>query len=93
MRTFLRFIASIITLIAVLLLPLSLFGFNVGQILFSPESMLNLVAGHVIGPSQTNLLAETLLQTVPSHWGIDGDSTLGSALSSAADQVEIQGTL
>ncbi len=93
MRTFLRIIAALITLIAVLLLPLSLFGFNVGQILFSPESMLNLVAGHVIGPSQTNLLAETLLQTLPPQWGIDGDSTLGRALSSAVEQVEIQSTL
>jgi hypothetical protein len=93
MRTFLRFIAAIITLIAVLLLPLSLFGFYVGQILFSPESMLNLVASQVIGPSQTNLLAETLLQSLPPQWGIDNDSTLGRALSSAVEQAEIQGTL
>ena len=93
MRTFLRFIAAIITLIAVLLLPLSLFGFQVGQILFTPESMLNLIAGQVIGPSQTNLLAETLLQTVPPQWGIEDDSTLGRVLSSAAEQAEFQGAL
>jgi hypothetical protein len=93
MRTFLRIIAAIITLIAVLLLPLSLFGYNVGQILFSPESMLNLVAGQVIGPSQTNPLAEILLQSLPPQWGIDDDSTLGRALSSAAEQAEIQSTL
>jgi hypothetical protein len=93
MRTFLRFIAAIITLVAVLLLPLSLFGFQIGQILFSPESMLNLIAGQVIGPSQTNLLAETLLQSLPPQWGIEDDSTLGRALSTAVEQVEIQGTL
>ena len=93
MRTFLRFIAAIITFIAVLLLPLSLFGFQIGQILFTPESMLNLIAGQVIGPSQTNLLAETLLQTLPPQWGIEDDSTLGKALSAAAEQAEIQVTL
>ncbi len=93
MRTFLRFIAAVITLIAILLLPVTLFGFQIGQILFTPQSMLNLVAGEVIGPSQSNLLAETLLQSLPSEWGIDDDSTLGKALSTAVEQTEIQTAL
>lgn len=93
MRTFLRLIAAIITFIAVLLLPLSLFGFQIGQIVFSPEAMLNLVAVEVIGPSQTNIMAETLLKSLPAEWGINNESTLGKALASAAEQGDIQRAL
>ena len=65
-------------------------GFQIGQIVFSPEAMLNLVAVEVIGPSQTNVMAETLLKSLPAELGINNESTLGKALSSAAAQGDIQ---
>lgn len=93
MRNFLRLIAALITLIAVVLLPLALFGLQVGQILYSPESMLNLVAGEIVGPSSSNVLADTLLRTIPSQLGIDEASVLGEALATIVTQSELNGTL
>lgn len=93
MRTFLRLIALIITLIAVLMLPFALFGFQIGQIIFSPQAMLNLVASEVIGPSQANIVAQTLLQSLPVEWGIDTQSTLGQALTAATQQTAVQTAL
>jgi hypothetical protein len=93
MRTFLRIIAAGITLIVVILLPFTLFGYQIGQILYSPKSMLNLVAIHIIGPSQSNLLTETLLRSLPSQLGIADDSVVGGALARAAEQPELQGSI
>ena len=93
MRTFLRIIAFLITLIAVLMLPFALFGFQIGQIIFSPETMLNLLASEVIGPSQANIIAETLLQSLPVEWGVDNNSPLGQALNTVTEQAAMQTAL
>ena len=93
MSNFLRLIATLITLIVVLLLPLSLFGLQVGQILYSPESMLNLIAEHIVGPSSSNVLSETLLRTIPSQLGVAEDSVLGEALATISAQSELHQTI
>lgn len=90
MRPLLRIIAAGITLIAVFLIPLALFGYQVGQILYSPKAMLNLVAIHVIGPSQSNFLTETLLRSLPSQLGIPEDTIVGEALVNAASDPGLQ---
>jgi hypothetical protein len=83
MRTFLKLIAILITLIALLLLPFALYGFQVGQIIFSPQTMLNLIATEVIGPSQTNIITDTLLESLPAAWGIED----GSPFDQIVDEV------
>lgn len=93
MRLLLRIIAIMITLIVVFLLPISLFIFQVGNILFSPQSMLNLVADHVIGPSQSNLVTETFLRGLPAELEVPDDSIVGLALNQAADRTDIHGSL
>ncbi len=93
MRLFLRLIAILITLLAVLMLPFALFGLQIGQIIFSPERMLNLIASEVIGPNQGNIIAETLLQSLPGEWGIEPESTLGQALSLVTEQTAVQTSL
>lgn len=93
MRTFLRLMALLITLLAVFMLPFALFGFEIGQILFSPAAMLDLVASEVIGPSPTNVLSETLLEALPEEWGINSESMLGKALISATRQPGANTTL
>ncbi len=89
MRPFLRLIAFLITLIAVLLLPVVLFGFQIGQIVFSQEAMLGLVAGETAGPAPADTISQALLQSLPEAWGIDADSTLGQALSTFTEQSAI----
>ena len=93
MRIFMRLIAFLITVIAVLMLPFTLFGFQIGQILFSPEAMLNLIASEVIGPTQANIVAESLLQSLPAEWGIEPESPLGQALSTVAGQTSVLASL
>ncbi len=93
MRTFQQVIAAFITLIAILLLPFALFGFQIGQILFTPQAMLNLIVDQVIIPAQTNFLADTLLQSLPQQLGLENDSTLGKALTAAGQQTAIQDAL
>ncbi len=93
MRLFMRIIAAAITLIVVIFLPLSLFAYQVGNILFSPQSMLNLVAEHVIGPSQSNLLTETFLRSLPAEIGVAEDSIVGLAFNQAAERTDIHGSL
>ncbi|MDX1414316.1 MAG: hypothetical protein R3293_08990 [Candidatus Promineifilaceae bacterium] len=90
MRLFLRIIAAGITLIAVFLLPLALSGYLVGQILYSPKAMLNLVATNMIGPAQSNFLTETLLRSLPQQLGIPSDTVIGKALIEAAEQPDLQ---
>lgn len=93
MRTFLRLMALLITLVALFVLPFALFGFEIGQILFSPPAMLDLIASEVIGPSPTNVLSETLLESLPAEWGLNSESMLGQALLSATGQPTAQTTL
>jgi hypothetical protein len=93
MRPLMRTLAAGITLIVIFLLPLALFAFQVGQILYSPQAILNLVAVHIIGPSQSNLLTETLLRSIPSQLGIDDDTVVGKAFIQAAEQTELQASI
>lgn len=86
MRTFLKLIAILISLIALLLLPFALYGFQVGQIIFSPQTMLNLIASEVIGPSQTNIITDTLLESLPAAWGIQDGSPLGQVVDEVITQ-------
>ena len=93
MRLFMRILAASIILIVVILLPLTLFAYQVGHILYSPKEMLNLFAVHVIGPSQSNLLTETILRSLPDQLGIAPDSIVGQTFSRAADQKELHGSI
>ena len=89
MRPFLRLIAFLITLIAVFMLPVALFGFQIGQILFSQEAMLELVTGKNVGPAPADTISAALLQSLPEAWGIDAESTLGQALTVVTEQSAI----
>ncbi len=93
MRMFMRLIAAGITLIAIVLLPLALFGYQLGQTLYSPKAMLNLVATHVIGPSQSNLLTETVLRSLTAQLGLAEDSVVGGALVRAAEQTDLHASI
>lgn len=93
MRLFMRLIAAFIILIVVILLPLTLFAYQVGHILFSPQSMLNLVAEQIVGPSQSNLVTQTFLQSLPAELGIAEDSVVGKALANAAQRTDINSSL
>ncbi len=93
MRTFMRLVAAGITLIVVILLPLALFGYQIGQILYSPKAMLDMVAVHMIGPAQSNFVTETILRSLPSQLGVTDDSFVGKALAQAAGQTELQASI
>ena len=88
MRTFLRILALLLTIVVVVLIPLVIFSNQIGQNLFDPGTLLNLAAEKVIGPGLTIDIISNAIQKAPEALQLPPDSILVPVFHFASEQYD-----